>query len=253
MLTRLQKIMADRGYCSRRKAEELIQDGRVEVDGVKVTELGSKFEEDTAVIKIGDDVLNPLQGKKYHYILVNKPLGFICSLSDDRGRKTVDLLVPSEYGRLFPVGRLDINSSGLLIMTDDGDFANLVMHPSSGLEKTYRAEVSGKLTPDDVRRMEAGIMLEDGKTAPAEVEVVSVSDRYSVFEITIHEGKNREVRRINEALGHETLTLERTKIGPLILGDMPHGAYIDIPESTVQKIKEQCLYNKAHNTYKKEE
>lgn len=252
MLVRLQKIIADRGYCSRRRAEDLISQGKVEADGNVIKELGMKFEEDTVVIKIGNAVLNP-EKKVFHYILVNKPLGFICSLHDDVGRKTVDLLAPSEYGRLFPVGRLDINSTGLLIMTDDGEFANLVMHPSSGLEKTYQAEVDGEMTEEDCLRMEKGVMLEDGRTAPSQVTILSSSPRRSLFNITIHEGKNREVRRMNEALGFNTISLCRIKIGPLELNDMPSGAYIDIPLDMVNKIKEKCLYNKAHNTYKKEE
>ncbi|MCI2069467.1 MAG: rRNA pseudouridine synthase [Bacilli bacterium] len=254
MIERLQKIMSERGYCSRRKAEELIQLGQVKVDGKIITELGSQFESDTCVITVGETEIKPKQaGVGFHYIIVNKPLGFITTLSDDQGRKTVDLLVPTAYGRLYPVGRLDINSSGLLIMTDDGEFANLVSHPSSGMEKTYRVTIDGILTPSQRKQLENGVKLDDGMTAPAQVKVISLMEDQSVFEITIHEGKNREVRRMVEALGHNTLSLVRTRIGPLTLGFLPRGAYDDIPLKTVEEMKDTCLYNREHNTYKKDE
>lgn len=250
METRLQKIIADRGFCSRRKAEEYIQAGKVKVDGALVTELGNKFEEDTCIVEVDGTVLRPLK-KTFHYLKVNKPLGFICSMNDPQGRKTVDLLVPTKYGRLFPVGRLDINSSGLLLMTDDGDFANLVMHPSSSLGKTYIVTVDGILKSEEKEKLAKGILLEDGMTAPAEVKTISVWPDKSVFEITIHEGRNRQIRRMVEALGHKTYALKRVQVGPIKLGDLPRGAYEEIPLSTVEEMKRLCRENKKNNTYKK--
>jgi 23S rRNA pseudouridine2605 synthase len=254
MLVRLQKIISNRGYCSRRKAEDLMQKGLVLVDGKPVTELGSKFEEDTVLVTVEGKELKPREKTAgYHYILVNKPLGFITTMSDDQGRKTVDLLVPPEYGRLYPVGRLDINSSGALIMTDDGDFANLVTHPSSNFPKTYRVFIDGIFHPEERKKLEEGIMLDDGMTAPAQIKVFAIGEDKSGFEITIHEGKKREVRRMVEALGHVTLSLTRTRLGPISLGDLPRGAYRDIPLATVEEIEKTCLYNREHNTYVKPE
>ncbi|MFA6796024.1 MAG: pseudouridine synthase [Bacilli bacterium] len=251
MLIRLQKLIADRGYCSRRKAEQYILDGKVKVDGIVVRELGNKFEDSKVTVEIDGTVLKPISNPKKYYFLVNKPCGFITSLSDDRGRKTVDKLIPPKYGRLFPVGRLDINTSGALIMTNDGDFANLVMHPSSSFNKTYTVEVSGRFTSLDKNRLERGIMLEDGLTSPAKVEILSVSTTYSKINITIHEGRNREVRRMMEALNHRVISLMRIKIGNMSVAKLKTGQYAQIPENIIESIRKKCLYNKEHNTYKK--
>lgn len=251
MLVRLQKIIADRGYCSRRKAEEYITNKLVKIKGIVVDELGAKFDEDKVVIEIDGHLLKPVLDAEKYYFLVNKPLGFVTSLKDDRGRKTVDMLVPSRYGRLFPVGRLDINTSGALIMTNDGDFANLVMHPSSQFNKTYLVVIRGIFTLTDKTRLEKGIMLEDGLTAPAKVKVVSSKISTSSVLITIHEGKNREVRRMMEALNHGIISLSRRKIGGLSVAKLKTGQYAKIPVSIIDKIKETCTYNRDHNTYKK--
>jgi len=251
MLVRLQKIIADRGFCSRRKAEELILDNKVYVDNQLVNTLGNKYEEDQVVIKIGDKVLKPLTAKKFYYLLLNKPIGYITTLSDDRERKTVKDLIPSKYGRLFPVGRLDINTSGALIMTNDGDFANLVTHPSSSLGKVYQVTVKGILTSLDVKKLENGIMLEDGLTCPSKVNVLFTSTDVSIFNIEIHEGRNRQVRRMCEAIYKDVKYLKRIKIGPINLGDLPKGEFREIDLKTIDTIKKQCLYNKNHNTYKK--
>jgi 23S rRNA pseudouridine2605 synthase len=253
MLVRLQKIIADRGYCSRRTAEDLIAQGQVSVDGKVITEQGVKMEEDTVVITIGNTVLKPRENTGFHYVLVNKPIGFITAMSDERGRKTVNLLVPEFYGRLFPVGRLDINSSGALIMTDDGDFANLVAHPSSSFPKTYEVTVDGLLTTEQRNKIKNGLMLEDGMTAPAELRIINLSLDESTVQITIHEGKNREIRRMMEALGHQTLELCRTAIGPIQLGELPRGAYREISPETVTSIRETCLANRANNTFVKDD
>jgi len=251
MLVRVQKIIADRGYCSRRKAEEYIANKLVKVEGVIIEELGAKFEEDEVVIEVNGKILQPIIDAEKHYFLINKPVGFVTTLSDDRGRKTVDMLVPARYGRLFPVGRLDINTSGALIMTNDGDFANLAMHPSSQFNKTYLVEIRGRFTPIDKTRLEKGIALEDGLTAPAKVEVVSCGISTSSILITIHEGKNREVRRMMEALNHGIISLSRRKVGSLSIAKLKTGQYAKIPVSIIDKIKETCIYNRDHNTYEK--
>ena len=251
MISRLQKIIASRGYCSRRKAEELIELGKVKVDGITVDSLGSKFDEDKVVIEIEGKKLLPSTSKKHHYYLLNKPLGYICSNKDDRGRKEVASLIDVKDVRLFPVGRLDINTSGALILTDDGEFANLVMHPSSSFEKTYKVVIDGQLTSRQAHQLEEGVKLEDGMTSKAKVEIILISQERSIFELTIHEGRNRQVRRMVEAIGHNTLKLSRVRIGPLSIKGIEVGKYIPIEESKIKEIKNLCLKNKRNNSYKK--
>ena len=153
--------------------------------------------------------------------------------------------------RLFPVGRLDINTSGALILTDDGEFANLVMHPSSSFEKTYKVVIDGQLTSRQAHQLEEGVMLEDGMTSKAKVEIILISQERSIFELTIHEGRNRQVRRMVEAIGHNTLKLSRVRIGPLSIKGIEVGKYIPIEESKIKEIKNLCLKNKRNNSYKK--
>lgn len=241
-LFRLQKIIADRGYCSRRRAEELISSGLVKVDGQTVTELGSKFTSDIAIEIAGRELKAP-EKKHYTYLLINKPLGVVTTLQDDRGRPTVGDLIPARYPRLFPVGRLDINTTGLLLLTDDGEFANLVMHPSSELEKSYQAKVVGRVNEDELNRLRRGIRLEDGLTAPAKARALIVTDDYSLLEITIHEGKKREVRRMMEAIGHNVISLTRTRIGPIEL-KLKKGEIAEANSEDIAEIKRICLNNR---------
>lgn len=248
---RLQKIIADRGYCSRRKAEELILNNKVYVDGKLVNELGQKFDETKVIININGEELKPLITKKFVYLLLNKPIGVITTSSDDRNRKTVLDLIPPRYGRVFPVGRLDINTSGALILTNDGEFANLVMHPSSSLGKTYLVCIDGILKEEEKKKLENGILLEDGMTAPSKVKIRSISLEKSIFSIEIHEGRNRQIRRMVEAISHKTIALRRIKIGNIELGDLAKGAFIEIEEDKINQIKKLCLENKKNNTYKK--
>lgn len=250
MLIRLQKIIADRGFCSRRKAEQYILANKVKVDGEIINQLGAKFDDSQITIDIDGHILKPEDQHQKYYFLVNKPCGFVTSLSDDRGRKTVDQLIPSKYGRLFPVGRLDINTSGALIMTNDGDFANLVMHPSSSFDKTYQVEIDGRFLSSDKTRLEKGIMLEDGLTAPAKVSIITVAMDHSIINITIHEGKNREVRRMMEAINHRVISLQRIRIGNMSIAKLKTGQYAQIPLTIIDKIRAKCIYNKKHNDYK---
>lgn len=248
-LVRLQKIIADRGYCSRRKAEELILENKVYVDNKLVNTLGEKFEEDECVIKIENTILNPIKSKQFSYLLLNKPVGVITTMSDDRNRKTVADLIPPKFGRVFPVGRLDINTSGLIIMTNDGEFANLVTHPSSSFTKTYLVLIDGTLSTQEKEKLEKGVLLEDGMTAPSKVTIKKVDLEKTIFEIEIHEGRNRQVRRMVEAINHQTLALRRVKIGPINIGELKVGAFRELDEDIINQIKTTCRYNKAHNTY----
>jgi len=203
---RLQKVLARAGYGSRRHCEGLIEDGRVTVNG-RVAVLGDRAL-DTDEVAV-DGALAPINPTLVYYLL-NKPLNVVTTAADTHGRPTVMELVPSEP-RVFPVGRLDMNSEGLLLLTNDGRLAHLLMHPSSGVPKEYLVRVDGDPSPSDVRRLREGVELEDGMTAPAQVSRVSDG----LLRIVIHEGRNRQVRRMCSAVGHEVTRLVRTRIGPL--------------------------------------
>jgi 23S rRNA pseudouridine2605 synthase len=208
---RLQKILARAGVGSRRACDELIAAGRVTVDGA-VAVLGARVDPDRQRIEL-DGVPVAARSDTVYYVL-NKPAGVVTTARDPDGRPTVVELVPDEP-RVFPVGRLDADSEGLLILTNDGDLAQLLSHPSHGVDKTYLAEVVGEPSRHALRSLRDGIELEDGPTAPARVSVVARDRERSAIEITIHEGRNRQVRRMCEAVDHPVVRLVRTRIGPL--------------------------------------
>jgi 23S rRNA pseudouridine2605 synthase len=208
---RLQKVLARAGMGSRRTCEALIAEGRVTVDG-EVAVLGRRVDVNVARIEI-DGVPVPVAADLVSYLL-NKPPGVVTTASDPQGRRTVVDLVPAEP-RVFPVGRLDYESEGLLILTNDGDLTQLLTHPSHGVAKAYLAEVVGVPTAGELRQLREGVELEDGPTAPARVAVVARSDTGAALELVIHEGRNRQVRRMCEAIGHPVTRLVRTRIGPL--------------------------------------
>ncbi|MGM9858193.1 MAG: pseudouridine synthase [Bacilli bacterium] len=240
---RLQKAIAQAGIASRRKAESLILDGKVKVNGVIVNVLGTIVNDEDEIEVNGQKI------KKEHfvYFLFNKPIGVVTTVKDDRERKTVLDYFKDVNERIFPVGRLDINTSGLLLLTNDGELSSLMTHPSSHLNKTYRARLDRMLTFEEKKIMEQGIVLEDGLTAPCKV---ILHDENKV-DITIHEGRNRQVRRMFEYFGIKVLSLTRISIGNIKLGSLKKGEHIDLPLDIVEQIKKECLYNKAHNTYKK--
>lgn len=205
---RLQKVLAQRGYGSRRVCEELIADGRVTVNG-EVAELGRRVEVDRDIVALDGHVLSVKPGLVYY--LLNKPAGVVTTASDPQGRRTVLDLVPAEP-RVFPVGRLDRDTEGLLLITNDGELTLRLTHPRYGVEKEYLAEVDGgAVSPVDVRRLREGIELDDGPTAPARVSQPDPG----VLRLAIHEGRNRQVRRMCEAVGHPVRRLVRTRIGPI--------------------------------------
>src|SRR5210317_2249201 len=234
MQQRLQKIIAAAGYCSRRRAEELIAAGRVRVDG-HVAVIGEKADDQVAVILIDD---KPLQSaEKLVYVLINKPLGTVTTLSDPEGRPVVTDLVHDLSVRLFPVGRLDINTSGLLLMTNDGALANRLAHPSHQVDKRYLVKVRGRLTDSSKQSLEQGVLLDDGPTAPAKVDNVRVRGGHTWFEITIHEGRNRQVRRMCEVLGHQVSRLVRIGYAFLTLGDLGAGQKRLLSSQEVKRLK----------------
>lgn len=246
---RLQKIIAMRGYCSRRIAEKLITNGKVKVNGQVVTELGAKFPIDCELEVEGKNLLAAKSTDEYVYLAVNKPLGFICTTSDPQGRKLVTDLVPPKYGRVFPVGRLDINSEGLIFLTNDGEFSNLLMHPSSAPSKIYRVKIDSSLTRDQEEELKHGIMLEDGMTAPCELKRMEIFASGVTYEITLHEGKNREIRRMMDYFGKKVINLTRIQIGPIAMGNLHKGSYVVLPPAVVNRIKKDCMDRKAKNTY----
>jgi len=210
MPKRLQKYLAGAGIASRRKAEELILAGRVMVNGETITELGTKVYPGDVVFFDGQAVKS--EALEYH--LLNKPEGVLSTVSDPQGRQTVTQLVPSP-ARLFPIGRLDQDTTGLIILTNDGELAHRLMHPRFEVDKVYRAEVEGVPDEEDLDRLRQGIMLDDGFTSPAQVEFVKVTDSSAVLEMTIHEGRKRQVRRMFEATGHPVVKLHRKKYAML--------------------------------------
>ena len=204
---RLQKVLAATGWGSRRACEELIAAGRVTVNG-EVAQLGRRVDAEHDLIEVDGVPVGVKPGLVYY--LLNKPTGVVTTAKDTHDRPTVVELVPNEP-RVFPVGRLDIDTEGLLLLTNDGDLAHRIAHPSHGMEKEYLAHVRGRVSPGELRRLREGVELEDGVTAPAEVSQPTPG----VLRITIHEGRNRQIRRMCEAVGHPVLRLVRTRIGPI--------------------------------------
>ncbi len=222
-MERLQKVIAAAGVASRRKAEEMIVEGRVKVNGVTVRELGTK-------VSGSDDIEVdgvPLQREQKVYFLMNKPKKTLCAVSDDRGRETVLDYMPGIAERIYPVGRLDYDTTGVLLLTNDGEFANRLMHPRSHFPKTYNVTISGLMSDEEAHQLRKGIMLEDGMTLPASVHVSSRNAKKEKTElvITIFEGRNREIRRMMEYFGYTVTRLERIRYGNLTYGTLRQGEY----------------------------
>ncbi|KAA1424099.1 rRNA pseudouridine synthase [Nocardioides antri] len=220
-MVRLQKLLAQSGVASRRKCEELMLDGEVEVDGEVVTRLGTKVDPRTAVIKVSGHRLPPVSD--HVYLVLNKPRGVVSTMSDPEGRRTITDLVATRPERLFHVGRLDTDTSGLLLLTNDGDFAHRMAHPSYEVEKTYVAEVTGRLAKGTIADLLAGVTLEDGPVRVRRARVIDAAANRSIVELVIHEGRNRIVRRLLEQVGHPVRQLTRTRFGPVDLGTLPVG------------------------------
>ncbi|NQS70938.1 MAG: rRNA pseudouridine synthase [Desulfobulbaceae bacterium] len=222
MEERLQKILARAGIASRRAAEQLILAGRVQVDGRTITQLGYKADPDQVSIRVDG---KKISAEQKVYLLLNKPAGYVTTLSDPQGRKTVAELVRNIPARLFPVGRLDLDTEGALIMTNDGAFAHTILHPSHEIKRTYEALVNGLPSRNTLRQLSTGIELDDFVTAPAKLRLLRREAKSSLVEIIIHEGKKRQVRRMFQAVGHRVLHLRRIAYGNLRLNNLPLGHY----------------------------
>ncbi len=231
MEQRIQKILAQMGIASRRKAEELIEEGRVTVNG-KVAALGMKADPAKDHIKVDGRLL--IRPEPKMYLMFNKPVGVVTSLSDPEGRPTIkDFLKGIKY-RVFPVGRLDYDSEGLLLITNDGDFAHSVLHPSKKIPKTYVVKVKGIIDEAEMEKLRGGVRLEDGLTAPAKVKRIRKADNNSWVEITIYEGRKRQIRRMLENVGYPVIRLKRIAINGIKLGDLKSG---EIRHLTNEEIK----------------
>jgi 23S rRNA pseudouridine2605 synthase len=236
MEQRIQKILAQMGIASRRKAEELIIEGRVTVNG-KIATLGMKADPAKDHIKLDGRLLVKPEPKIY--LVFNKPAGVVTSLSDPEGRPTIkDFLKGIKY-RVFPVGRLDYDSEGLLLITNDGDFAHNILHPSKKVPKTYVVKVKGLIDENAMERLRRGVRLEDGLTAPSKVKKVRLSESNSWVEITIYEGRKRQVRRMLEKVGYPVIKLRRIAIGSLKLGDLKPGEMRRLTIEEIRKLSSQ--------------
>lgn len=235
-MERLQKVISRAGVASRRKAEQLILEGRVKVNGEVVKELGTKVSESDTVEVDGIK----LEKEDKVYFLLYKPRGVISAVTDDKGRKTVvDFFKNKVEQRIFPVGRLDYDTSGLILLTNDGEFSNLLTHPRYEIDKTYVARLKGVPTIENLKKLQRGIRLEDGKTAPAKVKLLSKDHKAnkSICEITIHEGRNRQVRRMFEAIGTPVVKLKRERYAFLDLGNLKPGEYRKLTKHEVKLLR----------------
>lgn len=230
-MVRLQKAIADLGYCSRRKAEELIVSGKVYVNGKQVRELGTKVST-SDTIRVNNELL--IRQEKEYYML-NKPREVVTTTKDDKGRKTVLDYIDTDK-RIYPVGRLDYDTTGLILLTNDGEFANMMMKPNSKIEKTYIAKINGIMPKEDLISLKKGVIIDKRKCIPDRVKVKSIDkvNNNSIIEITIHEGKNHEIKKIFEHFHLDVLKLKRVKYGSLVLGNLASGKYKKLTSKEVK-------------------
>ena len=247
MEERLQKLIAAAGLASRRHAEEMIAAGEVTVNGKLVTEAGTKADPARDHIKVRGKLINPLlEAREKVYVLLNKPRGYLASLSDPEERPLVTELVPASFGRLHPVGRLDFNTEGLLILTNDGELTNYVTAARNGVATVYEVKVTGVPPEEAVERLRRGIRLDDGShTAPAQVTQTGETETNAWFEVILHEGRNQQIRRMFDAIGHSVLKLRRTRIGDLQDERLPVGAYRLLSPAEVARLKPRAVKKTA--------
>lgn len=234
-MTRLQKYLAACGVASRRNSEKIILDGRVRVNGITVTEMGTQVDEEKDIVEVDGVRVRPEEEK--HYIAYYKPVGEVTTVSDPEGRATVMDKFRDYPVRLFPVGRLDYDSEGLLLLTNDGDLMNHLLHPSHEVSKVYLARVSNQVTEAELAHLRAGVIIEGKMTSPANVRLVRKETFCSVVLVSIHEGRNRQVRRMFEVIGHQVVSLKRVEFGPIKLNDLPMGKWRKLTTMEVEKLQ----------------
>jgi len=236
MEERLQKILSQAGVASRREAERMITDGRIAVNGMPITELGAKADPSRDTITVDGKPVTV--DEKRVYVLLNKPVGYVTTLKDPEGRPIVTDLLKGLGVRVFPVGRLDYNTEGLLLLTNDGEWANRLAHPRHEVDKEYLVRIRGTVAREQIVRLEQGVELEDGKTAPARVALTKQSDNNTWISITIHEGRYRQVRRMCEAVSLSVVRLRRVRYGSLELGELKQGQYRHLTPAEVSALAE---------------
>ena len=242
---RIQKVLSDQGILSRRRTEELIKEGRITVNG-RPAQPGHPIDIRRDIVAIDGERVWFQKKKKNYYVMLHKPRGYVTTMSDEKGRRSVADLVADFPVRLYPVGRLDKDSEGLLLMTNDGDFANTLMHPANHIGKTYRVTVRPGISEDQLLKLSSGVLLDDGYTTqPAQVHVLDQQPGRVVLQMTITEGKNRQIRRMCEAVGLEVARLKRTYIGPVKLGMLQPGEYRELTPAELSAIR--GYMNKAVN------
>lgn len=232
---RLQKFMAEQGVASRRKSEDLIRAGKVKVNG-HIAEIGMKINPRKDLVTVGKQKLTNVKNRKMVYIMLNKPRGYVTTVSDELGRKTVMDLLPDFGCRIYPVGRLDKDSEGLLLLTNDGSFTNCMTHPSHEYAKIYRVTVRPAVNDEILFNLRNGIEIDGRKTAPCEVTVLTEEENRVVLEFILHEGRNRQIRKMCESQGLEVARLKRISIGPIKLGMLKQGDYKELSEQDVKKL-----------------
>lgn len=232
---RLQKFMAEQGVASRRKSEDLIRAGKVKVNG-HIAEIGMKINPRKDLVTVGKQKLTNVKNRKMIYIMLNKPRGYVTTVSDELGRKTVMDLLPDFGCRIYPVGRLDKDSEGLLLLTNDGSFTNCMTHPSHEYAKVYRVTVRPAVNDEILFNLRNGIEIDGRKTAPCEVTVLTEEENRVVLEFILHEGRNRQIRKMCESQGLEVARLKRISIGPIKLGMLKQGDYKELSEQDVKKL-----------------
>ncbi|WP_019499986.1 pseudouridine synthase [Pseudanabaena sp. PCC 6802] len=235
MAERLQKIISRFGIASRREAEQMILASRVRLNGTIVTELGIKADPASDRIEVDGRLINQARSPQKIYLLLNKPVATICTRRDPQGRRTVLDLLPPQYQHLYPVGRLDYNSSGALLLTNDGDFANSLAHPRHHITKTYEVWVRGQIDLEVLQIWQAGVELDGRLTLPCEVTVLTRTSDRTQLQIVLKEGRNRQIRRIAEQLNHPVMALHRVAIAEINLGNLPVGKYRHLTKPEVQQ------------------
>ena len=233
---RIQKIISEAGIASRRKAEELIVRGAVTING-KRAQLGEKADPYKDKIVVAGRTITVRRDARKYYVMLHKPRGFITTMSDEGGRKCVAELIDEIPARLFPVGRLDRDSEGLLFMTNDGDFANMISHPSTHFAKTYRVTVHPAITEEQLTALTTGVMVDGRKSMPASIRVITAEKERTVLEIILEEGRNRQIRKMCEAIGLEVARLKRTAIGPVKLGMLQPGKWRELTPDEMRAIR----------------
>lgn len=234
---RINKFLAECGLASRRNCETLVTDGRVKVNGKKVTNLATDVDEENDLVSVDDKPVKPIG--KHLYVLLNKPKGYVCTTSDEHGRKTVMDFFKGKYEgkRLFPVGRLDYDTEGLLLLTTDGDLSNRLMHPRNEISKTYVAKIEGEISEADLNTLRNGVILDGVKTKKCKVKLLGFDGKISRIEVVISEGRNRQVRRMFESINRDVIFLKRVAIGEIKLGGLYRGNFRELKPAEVEYLK----------------